>query len=253
MRQSVSEHKFDLDPYKEPLTEVEDGFGYMGTLAKTKDGKYVQCHFCGELVKHLGVHAAKKHNIKGSEYRWRYGLAANTSLVAPISRERYVRQYQNLPSDILLKRLTNLKKGREVPHTATRPKSLEQKNKEGTCPDQLIDKIELLAKKLERTPSLREFSREYKGLIKPIYSTFGSWSNALLIAKLPKAHNGARPHYTRKQLLDIIIDFQRKHNRRPYSSDLKQGMPTAWTYIHYFGSWSNALKAANQLEEYKVK
>jgi len=34
------------DGYKEPLREFEEGYGYRGVLAKSKDRNLIQCHIC---------------------------------------------------------------------------------------------------------------------------------------------------------------------------------------------------------------
>lgn len=234
------------EPYKEPLTPVEDGFGFMGALGTTNNGLKIECQVCGGLFGNLGVHAAKKHGLGIKEYKSKFRLAGNTTLVAPKIREKYVLQYQNLPSDVLVKRLENLRKGRERPHHKTwYGKSLEQKNKEGICPDQLIDKIQLLAGELGRAPTIEEYRKHYKGLVKITYDTFGSWTNAVRIAGLQPYGRGLRPYYTKSMLIDMIARFKERHGRRPYSSDLGKELPSQWTFTKNFGSFSNALKESN--------
>lgn len=237
------------EPYKDPLKPVEGGFGYIGTLAKSRDEEKVQCHVCGELFVNLGIHAAKKHGLKEHAYRIKFRLAKRTPLVSPAFRERCIKGAQNVSSEVMLQRLQNLKAGRERgSNTANRwQKSLEQKNKEGTCPDQLIQKIQELAALQGKTPTIEEFRKHYKGLVYATYQTFGSYRNAVKIAGLQHAAWGRAPQYTKQLLIQIIINFEKEHNRRPYSSDLSRGyLPSQWTFTKYFGSFSNALREANQ-------
>ena len=42
--------------YKQPMTKVEDGFGYLGAITTTKDGKHIQCHICGYFFGRLANH-----------------------------------------------------------------------------------------------------------------------------------------------------------------------------------------------------
>lgn len=236
------------DPYKLPLRPVESGHGFMGTIGRTEDGEYLQCHICGGLYKSLGVHAAKKHGVGENEYRERFKLARQTPLVSEKARERYVLTFQKLSIEAQKRRLEALARARVQGSRAKTyyNKSLETKNREGRCPDQLIDKIQALAIILGHTPAMREFREYYGGYIGTIYQTFGSWSAAVKIAGLVEAPRGQGPkRYNRQALIAMIQNFTEVHGRRPYSSDVNAGLlPSAWTFTKYFGSWSNALKEA---------
>lgn len=237
----------NYEPYKEPLTAVPHGFGFMGTLAKTEDGELIQCHICGNLYAQLGIHAAMKHGVKVAEYKEEFQLAGRTTLVSPAQRERAIKVANEAPEALKALRLANLAAAREIgSHGATwTGKSLEQKNKEGICPDQLLQKIQDLAAVLGRAPSLREFRNHYKGLVHVTYNTFGSWKTAVRLAGLKPARVGRAPFYTGDDLLEMIRRFHKEYDRRPSSADLRAGLlPSAWTYTSYFGSWSNALKEA---------
>jgi hypothetical protein len=61
-----------LGPYKTPLTKVTEGFGYMGAILLTKDGKGIQCHICGEIKENLSLHV-RQHSITVREYREKFG------------------------------------------------------------------------------------------------------------------------------------------------------------------------------------
>lgn len=62
-------------------------------------------------------------------------------------------------------------------------KSLEQKNKEGRCSLQLLDKIVKLRDYLGAPPTKRQFADYYNwGYLGSIYNTFGSYSEARKIA-----------------------------------------------------------------------
>lgn len=234
--------------YKEPLQAVQDGFGYKGVLSTNQDKTHVQCHLCGFYYKHLGIHVAKFHKIPQKIYKKEYGLAAQTSLVSDRTRDVLIAASEKVPRRVKRKRLKALAAGRKIRASLEnqfKGKALETKNKEGRCPDQLIDKINKLAETLERTPSQREFRKHYGGYVGSIYLSFGSWSNAVKIAGLMPARVGLPQTYTPEALIAILKDFKQKHKREPSSSDMRNDyMPSQWTFVKYFGSWKNAKKAA---------
>lgn len=239
--------ELDFAPYKKPLRRVQGGFGYMGVVAKTKDGAKLQCHLCGELYANLGTHIRKGHKLTNDEYRDRFELSKSTRLISPEVREKYVAAYAAASPDLKIQRIKAMSKGRKMkPRHTYWHKSLEQKNREGICPDQLIHKIRKLAKSLGHTPTLKEFRDHYHGLALTVYRTFGSWSNALEIAKLEKNHIGLVPRYSRETLMTMMVGFRKVHGRRPYTGDLSHDLPSQFTFTKYFGSFSAAVKALEQ-------
>lgn len=237
--------KLNYEPYKEPLATVEDGFGYWGALGTTEDGELLQCHVCGKMFVNLGVHAVQMHGLNKQDYRTKFKLAKETPLISPKLRERLIEASQNVSAEVKLQRLLTLKKGREMSKSHHWQKSLEQKNREGTCPDQLIQKIQDLAALKGSAPSLVEFKGHYSGLVGIVQTTFGSWNNAVTIAGLETSRGGRKPQYSKPILIDMLKTFREQNNRRPYSSDMARGfIPSHWTFIKHFGSFSNALKEA---------
>lgn len=63
-----------------------DGYGRYGVLAIV-DG-LLECHDCGWLGEHLGLHAYRAHGMTAREYRTVHGLKRSTGLIAPELRER---------------------------------------------------------------------------------------------------------------------------------------------------------------------
>lgn len=237
--------------YKDPLRPVEGGYGYHGVVSTDKTNTFMQCHMCGNFFKHLGIHISRFHKCSCAAYRREYGIASSTSLVSPKMRDILVLASDSVSPEVKAKRLIELEKGREINHSSLgRGKSLEQKNKEGRCPDQLIDKIQRLATLLGRTPTNSEFRLHYGGYLNSIYLTYGSWNNAVRVAKLTPGRTGRFPTYTKKRLVSILQDFYRVNGRRPSFSDMRNAyMPSQWTFTKYFGSWSGALNEALNTEQ----
>lgn len=237
--------------YKEPLTKIPDslGFGYYGTISGTQDKTKIQCHVCGLLFKSLFFHILS-HDMTTTEYKERYGLAYQTTLTSPQFKEEKRQRYLQIFN--ATKRKTMRQKGQvqanKNPNFAKgRTLSLETKNKRGSCPDQILAKIQEATTTLGHTPSLLEFQREeygqrYWALIK---RTFKTWNNALKIANLkpknPKHHTQGSKRYSKEELLENIRIFKQETNRAPTYSDFGTEMlPAYTTYQSHFKTLDNA-------------
>lgn len=173
-----------LKGYKLPLTPIKDGYGYYGTIAYDKSKQYTQCHICGWYYKAVASHIIRKHDYDIPRYKKEYGLAQKTSLTAPIQKKVYRESQDGL------QRIVNLKVGREslthedyIKAGKTR-KSLIQRNIEGRCPDQLLDKVLESKEKRNRLPTRREFIQDWgHGAVKSIRTLYGNWGDIIKIAE----------------------------------------------------------------------
>lgn len=186
-----------LKGYKFPLTKVQDGFGYIGTLAYNQEKTHVQCHLCGFYFKSLGHHLMRSHALSSMDYRDRFGLMRATSLGAPkyidLLRERTgLLNRERKPLNQA--QLDALQRGRDRVRE-NKSLSLEVYNKRGRCPEQLLRKIEKLAKELGKTPTRREFIKKYgdNGDLDSIYRTYGSWNGAVAMCGLQPNKKGRQP------------------------------------------------------------
>lgn len=177
-----------LRGYKLPLTKIKEGHGYYGTLAYDPTKTYTQCFICGYFYKGLSKHIRNKHDLAPSSYKLQYGLPAAMSLAAPIQKQIYRASQE--PEQ----RIANLEAGRQsISHEARvqagqTKKSLYQRNLEGRCPDQTIERLAVLQDKLKRPPTRREFVAEYGwGAVKVVRNLFGSWGEAIRLLD----HNSA--------------------------------------------------------------
>lgn len=240
-----------LSQYKEPLKPVESGYGYLGTIAFNKEQTHTQCHICGYFFKRLGVHITNQHSMKVVEYRDKFQLARQSSLVATETRQAFVERYTSMTADEKLKRITSM----GIAAAASREnknwksgykKSLEAKNKEGRCPDQLLEKIELQAKELGYTPSSREFASKYgSGYLQSVKATYGGWNNAVKILGL-KPREFTNLHYDERKLKVLLWDFKEQHGREPFMSDLKTHTfgASSGPFYRVFGSFAKAKEIA---------
>lgn len=258
------DNNLTISNYKEPLRPVKDGFGYQGTLIGTIDGTKIQCHICGELFGELSKHIIR-HKMNVKEYREKFELARSTALISEsVREERKVRTLKWLNSLSPEEKKDFLKRSRSKMSATAKKKralagqpkvSLETKNKRGTCPDQLLDKIKKCAEAIGQTPSKREFidwceSQRYVHLI---YKTFGSWSAAIKMINLKKRVKkecGGRKKYSNEELLEYLQIFYQENGTPPTETDCRRGLiPDSSVYKRRFGSLPKARELAGIYDE----
>lgn len=224
--------------YKEPLMPYVGGYGYVGALIHDQGSDELQCHLCGVWKAHLPQHLRREHNTSAAEYRNEVGLNVRTALVSEKIRavliENGVRNYKNLSS----KAKRGSKKGRPAPKTTS-----ERKNNTNTCPEQLLERLRQLIAKLGRTPTMEEIT------FRPtLVNVYGSVKNALeIIGAQPRVVGvqARRIVYTRAELILLIKNFEKKHNRKPSYSDCKRKLlPAVERFRKEFGTWKKAVAAA---------
>lgn len=250
------DNNLTIKNYKEPLLPIlkKDGFGYYGTLIASKDGQTIQCHICGKLFANLSSHVRQAHKISIPDYREKFQLAYSTALVSENERMRLKECTLAWLNSLTEKQKEAYKrkarKNQKIKSTPQQTIRLETKNKRGTCPDQLLQKIKDVAKELNHTPSLGEFidvtgTQRYKHLI---FKTFGSWKNALGMLKMqPKtnANKGGRRRYGDEELLEYLSLYAQENLKIPTATDCKRGLlPDYYAYIRRFGSFEKARELA---------
>ncbi len=131
---------------------VPSGMSFLGAAEYDKERDVLRCHECGEWYKGVGSHVLDAHGMTLADYKSRHGLRQSTSLLCMASRAKISRN--------------NAKTGNRrnitprVPGTVTknrRPRvDMESRNKRGACQAQILFKIQMLAAKVGRTPSITE-------------------------------------------------------------------------------------------------
>lgn len=241
--------------YKEPLKPIEKtkGVGYYGTLAATEDKMYVQCHICGHLFANLGLHV-RAHKVNREKYKDMFQLQVGTALISEKLRETRIKNSIHSPRkgaglpEWLQEYNANVKKG-VIKHNGNIKKttgksrgawSLEKRNKEGMCPDQVLEKIKDLAEILGKTPSVTEFQEHYKyRFVGSIQFQHGSWQAAVKKCGLKTRNELRTPD--KEALLQDLIDFRDKYDRIPVTSDFNRGLlRDRGVYIRTFGTLNNA-------------
>lgn len=230
-----------LNGYKEPLKEVKKGYGYYGTVAITSDRENIQCHDCGRLFKNLSFHVCV-HGMTLKEYKTKYGLSAMTSLTSENYREQQKLRLAKTLSNpkYMAKLIRNRKSHPPKGHYI----SLEERNKRGNCPDQLLDYIKKVSIEIGHTPSVIEFksSKGMEKFVPAIYRTYGSWKKALELIGLEskKKQYGARifskeQKYSDEMILEYLYNFWKTNNSVPTGTDSKRGLIPAMSCYKRFG------------------
>jgi hypothetical protein len=239
--------------YKEPLMKFEGGFGFVGALVFDGESDKIQCHFCGEWFGQLAHHLAKEHGMKASDYKEQVGLLQTTALISESSREKLI-------ASGMKKRMKNLKnrKGKVVTQE-TRDKISrtlrgnavkdEFLNYKGTCPAQLIDRIQKIYKRDPEGWRVRKL-KGMEGSIKKIY---GSVKDVCRIAGVPYMNPGQnwtkKDKYTREDAKDFIKQFVVAYRETPTYKDFeKQGKVGLYNKIIKNGKTLKGIAKESQLE-----
>jgi hypothetical protein len=241
--------------YKEPFLPFKGGFGYEGTLLFDGETEKIQCHLCGNWFHTFSNHLNREHNMRASAYKNMVGLRQSTALVAESARKKMVLAKFYNPSK-------NLRPGKKHSE-ATKKKiamtllanPMETKNEKGTCPLQLLDRLNKLSQRLGRVPTEREVP--FKNTL---YKVFGSYSKACKRAGLEGRKSGQNlKHwktkgfdYTNAGLIKLLREFKDREGRYPSFSDTTRGLLPTWeAYKKHFGGWDKARDLAFPNEDWR--
>jgi hypothetical protein len=110
--------------------------------------------------------------------------------------------------------------------------------------EQILEELAASAKRLGRSPTMREFADDPKTSVHPqtVIEHFGSWNEAKRKAGLVP-----RRFATREELLELLRELGADLERIPTARDIEEHrgrMPSKSLYWHTFGSLANALREA---------
>ncbi len=216
--------------YKSPLMPFEGGHGYVGALVFDGETDKIQCHFCGQWFDALGNHLAREHGMDAAYYKKAVGLNISTALINEKTRAKLI-------ANGMEKRKKNLKSRKGTHHSAATRARIsatlkenrdENKNLRGTCPDQLIDRLQKQYLKLGRTPTTNEIT-----YIKALEKTYGSLKEACMVAGIPYRRPGQNRNYnhliihTKESITDAIAKFYQTEGRIPTQREIGKGIASA--------------------------
>ena len=110
--------------------------------------------------------------------------------------------------------------------------------------EQILEELTASAKRLGRSPTMREFAADPQTSVHPqtVIEHFGSWNGAKRTAGLVP-----RRFATREELLELLKGLGEELGRIPTARDIEEHrgrMPSKSLYWHTFGSLANALREA---------
>jgi hypothetical protein len=110
--------------------------------------------------------------------------------------------------------------------------------------EQILAELKDCAKRLGRSPTMREFAADHATTVHPqtVIEHFGSWNRAKRKAGLVP-----RRFATREELLALLKSLGKELGRVPTARDIDEHrgmMPSKSLYWHTFGSLTNALREA---------
>ncbi|HWQ24959.1 MAG TPA: hypothetical protein VNK94_12700 [Gaiellaceae bacterium] len=110
--------------------------------------------------------------------------------------------------------------------------------------DQILEELRAAARRLGRSPTMREFAQDREARIHPqtVIEHFGTWNAAKRAAGLLP-----RRFLTREELLAQLRALGEELGRTPTARDLaarRRTLPSVSLYAHTFGSFTEALREA---------
>lgn len=210
--------------YKEPFMKYSKGFGYQGVLLFDGETDKVQCHLCGGWYMALSNHLVAEHNMRAAAYKEEVGLNYKTALIGEKLRAKLIasglnKRLQNLRNQKGIKRSEETK---EKIRKALQENRRENQNRLGTCPEQLIDRIQKIYKEHGKSFSVHQ---HLDNMDETLRRNFGSIRQALELAGIPYRKPGQnknydhRIKYTFENIADAFHDFFLKNNRLPRNKD----------------------------------
>ena len=238
--------------YKSPFMKFEGGFGLQGVLLYDGKEDKIQCHFCGDWFDHLPSHIHKEHNMRAADYKEQVGLLQSTCLLSESEREKLLRNIDTRKANLVPGGggQTSAQKAKTSNTLHVNGSKREQQNKLGTCPAQLIDRLQRLAAQLGHSPRRRDCT-----FTVTLQKVFGSFNEATRLAGMTPRKVGEnlnhRPdlqkvHATDAALLEEMRAFKERSGRYPSKSAHARGLMlhTYSCFAYRFGSYRAALTAA---------
>lgn len=226
---------------------VEEGHGYQGVVLWDSVEDKIQCHICGKMLKNVANHI-KKHKIKGREYKEKYGLMYKTPLITHgIWEERKKAGYKTWAK---LKQFPPSEKGRVT--RAKKDNSIQDMNKYGTCPLQIIDRFKKIRQESNKTPTQRQIKEMDSGLYEAIVSRYGSYNRYLEIQGIEKNREW-RLNYSCEDIFSLYTKFKSEYGRLPVIMDIERGLfipiMSKKVIVRLFGSFGQSKLDYEQLNQ----
>jgi hypothetical protein len=183
---------------------------------------------------------------------WRHALAVGNSLMSETRRKEYMARFQQHHTEERkdqMRRVAQQMLKTRKKQGSKQKWSLELRNKNGNCPDQILDKISQLEQRLATVPTSADFIAAYgHGNMGSLRYHYGNWTKAM--RALGKSTVSDARVLDPLALLARINEFRFREGREPLWSDFRHSSPLGApnSYIRKFGGIREARKQADALK-----
>lgn len=247
--------------YKQKAPFVPSGKSVFGALEYREKDDRVRCHECGGWFNHVGSHLCSAHKLTAKQYKQRHGLRTEAALcglqVSGLMSAKYnpSANFKTMAKDpevrkrSLVAKSVALKEAKErklETGAGTIMSMAEERNLNGHCQAQVLNRLSVLQERYGRTPTTAEMMAN--GLSpKSVCAAFNlsTIKDVMgLIGMLPNHPGRQEPKYSKDLLVELMRDFYVKHNRMPGYRDYGRSLPGSGRFVEQFGSMANAYEAA---------
>lgn len=230
-----------------PFQPAVGGFGYMGVLAEDTGDGTLQCHECGKWFEQLPTHLVS-HGLTATSYRAKFGLLTQTALKSKrlrLIQSEVMSNFRKTGKKKFLRKFK--KKNTESANRKGKAKAMESQNIYGVCDLQILTKVQALATRLGRTPTLVELKREYgQRLISVMYMRYGSYVQYCREKlKMEPGFSNFNKKYSREYFIEKGVDAALNNQRLKVKSLFNQSEQRH--LYRYFDSWKTWEKDVTQL------
>lgn len=241
----------DVFLYGHKAPYSSSGYSLQGVLELDEADDRVKCHECGEWCERLGNHVWLVHGMKARDYKVKHGLPLYAALLGERLRNLHV-ELGSKPelqaasiraiqaAGIDMRAVGKLGAGKRS--AGRRGLMHATRNRNRTCPQQILERIREIAAKVGRPVGLRDLVANglHPKSIEAVHGT--TWRNAVRLAGIDPE---VLVRYSRPTLVELLRDFYVKYHRLPSESDQHRGViPSADTFRKAFGGMMEAYEAA---------
>lgn len=194
-----------------PPFQKAKGFGYQGVVLEDVKTGQLQCHICGKWFGQLDSHLRGTHKVSTKKYKEKFSLLQSTALVSKkerLRRSKTMRETREEHPHCTLgfkhnNKFASNRKECVVP--------MEAQNKKGVCNLQIFEKINMLYKKLGKTPSLTDLKDEYgAGIIKILSLRYGSYLKVCKEMNFKPVYSNQNPKYSKVYFIKRAKEISKK-------------------------------------------
>lgn len=200
---------------KVPLIPNDNGIGFKGVKLQTEKRDLIQCSECGEWKKRITSRHLMLHGTTVLEYKKKFGFNLQTSLTSDtsslISSNNMLGLKHSFTNNKSIQRKGTEKLEEHWKKRKARPISIEEKNKLGTCSEQIKQRMRSFIIRFKRLPSPSGIGADGMALWSLLRHRYGKVNKGLRELDLPqRIQRGSHVDYVFPD--NVIIKCGMQHN-----------------------------------------